>query len=290
VSRTLFFALSSLLPAAAVAEGPPAITPSELVQRAVANEAKIEDQKFMFKQRKQTASGSQTKLLVQTRQAMAGILVANNDHPLDPAQQQGELGRVERFIKEPQELERKQRKEKEDSERVQRILRALPEAFLYAYDGTETGRSGVGKPGDQLVRLKFRPNPSYDPPTRVEQVLTGMQGVVLIDAQQPHIASIEGTLVKEVGFGWGILGHLDKGGHFLVQQSPLMQNSWAITRMDLAFTGKLLLFKSINFKSTEVYSDFRPVSANLTFAQGVQLLKQELALVTEDQPQSASGK
>ena len=40
----------------------------------------------------------------------------------------------------------------------------------------------MGKPGDRLLRLKFRPNPSYDPPTHVEQVLVGMQGVVLIDA------------------------------------------------------------------------------------------------------------
>ena len=44
---------------------------------------------------------------------------------------------------------------------------------------------GLGKTGNPLVRLKFHPNPNYEPPTRVEQVLTGMQGVVLVDRARP---------------------------------------------------------------------------------------------------------
>ena len=44
------------------------------------------------------------------------------------------------------------------------------------------------------------------------------QGVILIDPTECRIAKIDGTLFKEVSFGWGILGHLDKGGHFLVEQ------------------------------------------------------------------------
>jgi hypothetical protein len=291
VSRTLVVALSWTFVLGSVAGQPSALPLNELVKRVVANEAKANDQtvKFMFKQRKETPAGSQTRLLVQTREAMAAMTVANNDHPLSLEQRQGEVGRVERFLSEPEELQRKERKEKEDSERVQRILRALPEAFLYEYDGTETGRPGVGKPGEELVRLKFRPNPKYNPPTYVEQVLTGMQGVVLVDLKDQHIARIDSTLMKDVGFGWGVLGHLDKGGHFLIDQSDVTQNNWAITRMDLAFTGKILFFKSLFIKSTEVYSDFRAVPANLTFAQGVQLLKKQLSQIPENQPRSASS-
>lgn len=268
------------------AEGPPAIKPRELMRLAVANEIKNDNQsaKYMFQQRKVTPTGSQTKLMVQTRDAMVGMVVANNDQPLNQEQRRAEYGRIERFLSRPDELERKHKLELESAERVNRILKAMPDAFLYEYDGTESGRLGVGKPGDLLLRLKFRPNPSYDPPTRVEQVLVGMQGVVLIDAQKQHIARIDGTLFKEVGFGWGILGHLDQGGHFQVDQADISDNSWAISRMDLAFTGKILLFKSINIKSTEIYSDFRPVPADLTFAQGIQLLKKQQAALAQNQP------
>ncbi len=277
-------ALATAIPG--LAEGPPAIKPKELVRRAVANEMKTDagGAKYMFRQRKETPSGSQTKLMVETRDAMVGMVVANNGQPLSQEERRAEYGRIERFLHDPAELERKRTKEKESAERVNRILRALPDAFLFEYDGTETGRPGLGKPGDQLVRLKFRPDPSYDPPTHVEQVLVGMEGVVLIDAQKQHIARIDGTLFKEVGFGWGILGHLDRGGHFQVDQADISDDNWAISRMDLAFTGKILLFKSINIKSTEIYSDFHPVPADLTFAQGIQLLKHQQAAIAENQP------
>ena len=272
------------------AQGPPAIKPRELVRRAVANEIKNDNQstKYMFQQRKVTPSGSQTRLMVQTRDAMVGMVVANNDQPLNQEQRRAEYGRIERFLSRPDELERKHKLELESAERVNRILRAMPDAFLYEYDGSESGRPGVGKPGDRLLRLKFRPDPRYDPPTRVEQVLVGMQGVVLIDAQKQHIARIDGTLFKEVGFGWGILGHLDQGGHFQVDQTDISDDSWAISRMDLAFTGRILLFKSINIKSTETYSDFRPVPADLTFAQGIQLLKKQQAAIAQNQPPRAT--
>ena len=266
------------------ADGPPTVTPSELVRRAVQNEIKNNNQgpKYMCRQRKETLTGSQIKLMVETRDAMVGMVVANNDQPLNQEQRRAEYGRIERFLQQPSELEKKRAQEKENADRVNAILKALPDAFVYEYDGTEAGRPGVGKPGEQLVRLKFRPNPRYDPPTHVEQVLVGMQGVVLVDPQDQHIARIDGTLFKDVGFGWGILGHLDRGGHFQVDQSEVGNNNWTIARMDLAFTGKMLLFKSLNIKSTEIYSDFHPVPADLTFAQGIDLLKKQQAAVAQN--------
>jgi hypothetical protein len=275
-----------------VAEGPNEIRPNDLVRRAVANEIKSTDQtaRCMFREHKETPNGSQTKLMVQTRDAMVGMVVAYNGRPLSPDERQGEYGRIQRLLDNPAELDRKRRKEIEDSERVRSILKALPDAFLYEYDGSDTGRPGMGKPGDPLVRLKFRPNPKYEPPTHVEQVLTGMQGIVLIDPQKQHIARIDGTLFQEVGFGWGILGHLDRGGHFLVDQTDVGDDNWSISRMELAFTGKVLLFKSLNIKSTEIYSDFHPVPTDLTFAQGAQLLKKQVATVAENQMDTGNNK
>jgi hypothetical protein len=287
--RMLFGMLVLRLATSSVAQEPPAIAPHELVRRVVESEIKTnqEGTKYMCRERKQTRAGSETKLMVETRDAIVGMVVAYNDQPLDQEQRRAEYGRIERFVNEPAELDRKRRQEKESAERVNLILKALPDAFLYEYDGTEAGRPGVGKPGNQLIRLKFRPNPKYDPPSRVEQVLVGMQGTVLVDPKEQHLAQIDGTLFKDVSFGWGILGHLDRGGHFQVDQTEVGDASWTIARMDLAFTGKVLLFKSIDIKTTEVYNDFHPVSSNLTFAQGIQLLKQQQAAVAQNQPPAA---
>ena len=82
------------------ADGPPPIRPRELVRRAIQNEIKTDNDtaKYMFRQRKETLTGSQIKLMVQTRDAMVGMVVANNDQPLDQEQRRAEYGRIERFL------------------------------------------------------------------------------------------------------------------------------------------------------------------------------------------------
>jgi hypothetical protein len=236
----------------------------------------------LFLDRAETPHGSQTKLMVETRQGMAGMTIAFNDKPLTPEQRQAEQSRLSELASNPEALKKKQKTEKEDSERITGIMKALPDAFLYEPDGTVEGNQKVGKDGDLLVRLKFRPNPIYSPPSHLEQVLTGMQGYLLIDANQHRIAKIDGTLSKGVGFGWGILGHLDRGGHFLVEQAEVIKGNWEITHMSLAFTGKELLFKSITVKSEETFSNFRPAPSNLSFAQGVELLMKQEAEIADN--------
>jgi hypothetical protein len=258
----------------------PQQSPIELVREAANNEAASSTGPglhFMFRDTKKGPQLSQTKLIVETREATAGMLIAQNGQPLSPGEQQAEEARLENYLHQPAELTKKRKQEKEDSERTLRILKALPDAFLYESIGTVNASPGIGHMGHPLVRLKFRPNPAYQPPTHVEQVLTGMRGELLIDPQEKRIAEIDGTLEKEVGFGWGILGHLDRGGHFLVDQADVGENQWEVTRMMLDFTGKILVVKHLSLHSNEEFSDFRVVPPDLTFAQGIELLKKEIA-------------
>jgi len=113
---------------------------------------------------------------------------------------------------------------------------------------------------------------------------------MLIDTNKQRIARIDGTLYKEVGFGWGILGHLDKGGHFLVEQGDVGDGTWDMLKMSLAFSGRILLFKHFDMKSNETLSDFRPVPKALTFAQGVDLLKKQESVLAQNGHGSASPK
>jgi hypothetical protein len=265
----------------------PEQAPGELVRAAVANEVADTPNnsvKHLFRSRKQSARGSQTRLYVQTTEAMAGMLIAIDDKPISPQQMEGETAHLEYLISDRDALRRKQKQERDDADRTLRIVKALPDAFLYQYDGLELSQPGVGKPGDTLVRLKFRPNPRYSPPSRVEQVLAGMEGYLLIDKSALRVAKIDARLFRDVSFGWGFLGHLDKGGNFTVGQAEVGDGSWEITHMQLSFTGRILLVKSLSIKSDEVLSDFRRVPGDLTFARGVELLKIEVARMQNSVP------
>lgn len=265
----------------------------QLVRATVSNEVaagNVNGMKHMFRDRKKTPQGSQTRIYVETRDGMAGMTVAYNDKALTPQQMQDEKGRLAGLVGNPEQLKRKMREQKEDGDRSMRIVKALPDAFLFEYDGTVPGSAAIGHEGVNLVRLKFRPNPAYRPPTHVEQVLVGMDGVLLIDPVQHRIAEIDGTLFEPVGFGWGILGHLDKGGHFLVEQADVGEHCWELSHMSLTFTGKVLLFKNIAINSDEVFSKFRRVPNETTFAQGVQLLETEGARFAQGGAETADAK
>jgi hypothetical protein len=267
--------------------------PGELVRQAVATEvAAFQDRsvKHQFRSRKQTPHGSQTKLYVETHDAMAGMVIAYDDRPVTEAELAGQQAHLQGLLDQPEQLRHKQAQEKEVADRFVRILKALPDTYVYEYDGTETATPDFGKAGEPLVRLKFRPNPNYTPPSHLsEQALGGTQGTMLIDVERHRIARIEGRVFKDVTFGWGFFGRLDKGGHFLIAQTDVGDGTWEITRMTLSFTGKVLLVKSFNMVSDEVLSDFRRVPATMTFAQGVDLLKTEQAKLAQNHAQAPAA-
>ena len=126
------------------------------------------------------------------------------------------------------------------------------------------------------MRLKFTPNPAYTPPSHVEQVLEGMQGELLIDRKPAPRAHRRHTFQESLSGGEsrparqgrtlpGAAGGLGLGRR-LHGASP---------RCSLNITGKILMFKSLSMCRTRVFSDFQRVPDNLTFAQGVQMLKTE---------------
>jgi len=178
----------------------PTINPHELVAKAVANEVKSANDNFsmMYRIHRHTSKGEETKQYIETKDGTAGMTVAEDDKPLSPERQQQEFQRLEAIAQNPAEIQRKKRQQKEDSDRTVRMVRALPDAFTYQYESTET------KNGDEMVRLKFQPNPSFDPPSRELQVFTGMHGFVVVDATKERIAEINGTLFKSAGVSSGI--------------------------------------------------------------------------------------
>lgn len=270
----------------------PKVSADELVRETVANEIAANNNpavKHMFRSRKQTPRGTQTHLYVETNDAMAGMLIAQNDQPLSAEQQKAENDHLAWLTNNPDQLRKKRAREKDDADRTLRMVKALPNAFRYEYAGTQASEPNTGRAGDDLVRLKFFPNPGYSAPSREQQVFAGMEGYLLIDVNEKRIAKIDGTLVRQVSFGWGIIGHLDKGGYFRVQQADVGQGAWEITAMALKLTGKILMFKSISVNSDEVLSDFQPMPENLPFAKGVELLKAEREKLAYASPSSSAN-
>jgi len=275
---TFLMCLSVAGPLSAQDSPTPPVPANELVRTTIDNEMSAANNgsvKFMFQSRKQTQKGVENRIYAQANEALVGMTIGQSDQPLNSQQERTETDRLQQLASHPDQLRRKQQHEKQELEHSLRILRALPTAFHYEYAGTEQSEPGLGKEGHELVRLNFKPNSTYSPPSTVEQVLAGMQGYVLIDKQARRLARIDGTLFKDVTFGWGIFGRLDKGGSFRVQQADTGDGNWAITQMTLRMTGKVLLVKTLTLVSDETFQDFRRLPDNLPFAQAVDILRAE---------------
>jgi len=254
----------------------PAIPPQELVRRTVDNEIKSgndDGSHYMYKDVRQTPDGSRTKMMIETAQGTVAYLIAINGKPLTPDQHNQELQRLQNLLSNPETQSRKKKEQKADSDRVTRMFRELPKAFVYQYAGVVPGKNG-----HEWVSLNFQPNPNYNPPSRETSVFKAMNGSMVIDSQSERLVKIEARLFKDVNFGWGILGHLDKGGHFIVEQSDIGDNRWEPSYMNIQFTGKALLFKTINLRQIETTSDYVRVPDNLSLAQGVDMLKKRAGI------------
>lgn len=241
---------------------------NDLIRQSVANELAAANSggHYMYRLRKQTPRGSQTQDMVETRDWLIGRLTLKDGRPLPSSQRQQEDKRLRRLLTDQARLEQFQKEQHHDEARVHRIMRALPDAFLYEYEGTNDSGGG------ELVRLTFRPNPAFQPPSRELRVLQGMEGTMLIDGKAKRLARVEAKLVRDVDFGWGILGRLHRGGSFLLEQQDVGSGRWAIATLALRFSGKLLLLKSINIDSVTKASDFRRMPDDLTLEQGLDLL------------------
>ncbi|HEV2021645.1 MAG TPA: hypothetical protein VGQ94_03875, partial [Terriglobales bacterium] len=150
-----------------------------------------------------------------------------------------------------------------------------PDAFLYEFDGSEVGPHG------DLARLKFRPAPKFEPPSRETIIYRGMEGTVVVEPRDLRLVRIEAALVEDVTLGWGLLARLNKGGRITMEQSLLPDGEWQTTSMTLDFIGKAFLFKTIRIKQKQSISEFRPVPANPSLAEGIALLKKQDTAVAE---------
>jgi len=274
--RTIFALLLSLpLAAAAHGQPAPALAPAQaqaLVNRALATESRAAqdlshvNHPMRYRLRKSSPRLTSTKEIVETREGFVARLVAIDDRPLTPADEQEEQARLSALLSDPKLQQHRKQSEDSDTERALKVLRVLPTAFLYQFAGTGTTAAGV------VEKFTFKPNPNFDPPDLETQVLTAMAGEIWIDPVQERVVRLAGSLQQDKNFGWGILGELDKGGWVEIEQADVGGHQWRIVHLKLVMNGRVL-FKTRNSDSVQDYTGFTPLPAGLTYQQAIQILR-----------------
>ena len=240
-----------------------------LVQRALAGElqaAQDESHPMRYRLRKTSPRLTSTKLLIETKDGLVARLVSINDQPLSPADEKNEQDRLDGLLSDPGKQKHRKQSEDADAERALKVLRVLPRAFLYE------PAADAAAAGDGSVCFHFKPNPAFDAPDLETQVLSAMSGEIWIDPAQARVLRLEGRLERDVDFGWGILGKLEKGGSISIEQTDTGGGQWRIAHFRMKMAGRVF-FKTKVFDTTEDESDFAPVPAGLDYARAIEMLR-----------------
>lgn len=215
--------------------------------------------------------------IIETKDGEIGRNLLFYGRPLTPEQQQQDQARMQQLVSNPAEQAKRAKRAKADNEKGHEMFKAIPDAFVFKYDGLENG----------LVRLTFFPNPNYDPPTRELRVFRSLSGKMWIDPDQKHVVRIEGQLFQDVTFGWGILARLNKGGTFVVNMREVGPGHWEMVSLNVNMSGHAMLFKNIAVQEHQTQSEFQRVPDNLSMSEAYQMLQKDRPVSANNQPAPA---
>jgi hypothetical protein len=247
------------------------ISANDLARAVVANELKVQDgnrSRWMYRVDREEQGKKKAKDVVQTRQGSLDRLVEVDEHPLNVKDEQDERQRIENLVRNPAEQQRLQQTHRKDAEQCETFFKMIPDALSFNY---------AGRDGD-VIQLSFRPNPTFQPPSREARVFHDMEGEMWVHGSQRRLVRIRGQLTADVKFAGGLLGHLEKGGYFNVEQHELLPGQWDLTFMEVNMKGKALFFKTIAVQEKEYRSNFRMVPDDLTLAEGAEMLMKQVVV------------
>jgi hypothetical protein len=230
-------------------------SPQQLVAVTIANELKpaVGGIHLAYTASERDANKSRTKRIVETTDGEISLTIAEGGRPLSPEKLRDEEQHVRKLFEDRAASAARRKKQQRDDAAEQTLLRSFPDAFIFEYVGIRADSSG------QIVTLHFSPDPQFQPPSRESQVFQGMRGVMEISLPAARIVRIEGTIFQPVNFGWGILGRLNPGGLFVIEQTPVGNGRWEVTHTRLRFTGKVLLVKDLNIDEESQNTEFQSI-------------------------------
>jgi hypothetical protein len=262
--------MMSMWMATAGAQTPVSTNPAALVRRAM--QLRLEEEKthrpVRYVLRKTDGDHETTKEMIETKDGDVARLVEVNGKPLTEEQEQAEMNRLDTLAAHPELEARRREREQKDAARMDQLVGMLPDSEIYTMEGTVACGTG------QSYRLRFTPNPKFQPPDLEAEVLRGFAGEVWIEKAQTRLVRLDAHLVRDVNIGFGILGRLDKGGTIELQQEfESNVGEWQPTVLKMNLSGKALMVKTVKIRMDEVASGFAPVPPGIGYREAIAMLK-----------------
>jgi hypothetical protein len=156
-----------------------------------------------------------------------------------------------------------QKQQDNDDKKMEELLRLIPEIFVFEDQGKE----------GQSEKIAFHPNPGFKPKSYEQRILHALDGSVFIDLHDKRIARLSGSLGTTVEFGYGVIGHVERGGSTEITRVHLSPGIWKTSAEKIDLEGRFVVLKTINKHQDESRTGFESVAPDTTFAQALDEMK-----------------
>lgn len=239
----------------------------ELMRAVIYNELRDRERDSHWQYRSECSSATQ-KLVreqVETDDGPIFRVVEQDGNPLDAAHRRQEEERLNEYIHDPGQIARVRHAHLEDEARLAGVMELLPKAFLFDYQGA---------PVNDVVQIAFRPDPAFVPTGYEARIIHALSGTIEVNTRLMRMIDMRGVTGERVDFGYGILGHVEKGGSFEIHRQQVSASHWKTDLVDVHIQGKVLMLKTVSKNQRELRSDFRPVPGGTTLAEARDMLAQ----------------
>jgi hypothetical protein len=237
----------------------------DLVRDVIYNELHDRERDSHWEYRSECVSPAQNVVREQVETANGPVfrLLSQDGKLLDAAQQEQESERLEEYIHNPGQIAHVERAHDNDEAQVAAIMQMVPSAYLFDY---------ASAPTDDVGRITFRPDPAFVPTNYQARIVHALTGTMIVDLRLKRAIDMSGSLAERVDFGYGLLGHVEKGSSFHIHRHQVSATHWKADLIETHVQGKVLLVKSLSKDQREVRSDFRPVPSGTTLAEAKDML------------------
>ena len=250
----------------------PDLPPSVWVDAAAANELHIiqDDGKLPLRYRIHKVDSKEdiTREVIETRDGSVARLVERNGQKLTVTEDAAERERLKEILDSPGDFIRHHKRDDSMRHDSLQLVSQMPQAMIYTYVLGQPQLPGAA--GRQIV-IDFQPDQNYKARETLDDLLTGIKGRMWIDAQSHRMVRIEGTVQKDVNFGWGILGKINQGGTIVLEQANAAGDRWVYSRLDTHLTMRVVI-KTVAMNNRMTATDFRPLPGPISVQDAVHTL------------------
>ncbi len=180
---------------------------------------------------------------IESRDGSVARLIAKDGKPLTSEEDAEERERLNDLLASPYAFAKHHKRDASAREYSSDLIKQMPAAMIYTYTPGQPQPPGATSP--QVV-IDFKPDPKFQPPTMVTELLTGIEGRLWIDANRHVVTRAEARVDRAVNFGWGMLAHVYPGGTVEFEQIPVGDGHWIYSHLDEHLKIREVMVKTAN--------------------------------------------